>query len=133
MLLPNRYNCFINHLNHDFEVGYHHFEPFKVTLCDFVTQEFDRFSRRFQVTEKNGALVLTLELPGFAPADLSVKLDRGLLTVTAKSETTDTEEHSVNVGRDIDPDKVEATLDKGILTITLHRLDSAKSRDIPVK
>lgn len=133
MLLPTRYNRFIDQINHDFEVGLHHFEPFRATVCDFVTQEFDRYSRRFELTEKEGILVLTLELPGFASGDLSIKFDRGLLTVTASNKERDEEEHSVNVGRDVDPDKVGATLDKGVLTLKLHRLESAKARDIPVK
>lgn len=124
------------YLNPDFRVGYHSFEPFPVSLRSFFDHEFDTYARRFKATEENGSLVLSLDLPGFKPADVDIQLERGVLTVHARSATKNAKdeiEQSVTVGDDIDPDKVEAKLEDGVLTLTLGRHEATKPRKIAIK
>ncbi len=130
---PSPFDQLLHYINRDFQLGYHHFEPVKSdSVARFFNHEVSLYSRRFRMDEKNGVTTLFLDLPGFKSADLSIKLEKGILTVAAKNEENDFDQ-SINVGRDVDPDKVEATLDLGVLTIKLHKLPSAQARAIPVK
>jgi HSP20 family molecular chaperone IbpA len=122
-------------LNRDFNIGYHHFtpnKPFADSLVDFFDHEVDLYSRRFRVDEKDGVTTLSLDLPGFKSTDLDIQLERGILTIKAKN-ARDEIDSSINVGVEMDPDKVEAKLEDGVLTLTLHRLESTKARKVAVK
>ena len=121
--------------NRDFDLGFHSFrvfDPLPISLSRFFDHEFDAYSRRFEVTEKENGFELTLELPGFKSADLDVQLEKGLLTVKAKNER-DEVESSISVGQDIDPEKVDAVLENGLLVISLHKRESTKPRKVIVK
>lgn len=119
-------------LNRNFDVGYHHFEPLATSLANLFDYEINSYSRRFEAGEKDGNLTLTLELPGFKQSDVDIKLERGILTVSAKN-ARDEITQSINVGRDIDADKVEAKLEDGLLQIVLPKLDAAKPKRILLK
>lgn len=119
-------------VNRDFTIGYHHFEPLSKTIERLVNDEFDSFGRRFEVSEKDGVLTLEFELPGFKQTDLDLQLTKGLLSIKAKNARGEVE-RSVNVGTEIDVDKVEATLENGLLTVKLPRAESSKPRKVPVK
>jgi HSP20 family molecular chaperone IbpA len=119
-------------LNPDFRVGYHSFAPFPASLSDFFDYELGTYTRRFKATEENGNLILSLDLPGFKQAEVEVELENQVLTVRAKN-AKDEVEQSVTVGDDIDPDKVEAKLEDGVLTLILGRHEAAKPRKITIK
>lgn len=122
-------------LNRDFNLGFHHFEPHKPlvdSLADLYDHEVSLYSRRFRLDEKDGVTTLSLDLPGFKSADLDISLERGILTIKAKS-ARDEIDSSINVGVEIDPDKADAKLEDGVLTISLHQLESTKARKVPVK
>lgn len=121
-----------SYLNPDFQVGFHHYDPFPLNLRSFFDHEFDSYSRRFKVGEKEGNLTLSLELPGFKQDEVDVQLEKGVLTVSAKN-TEDEVSQSITVGEDVDPDKVEAKLEHGILRLGLPRRESAKPRKISIK
>lgn len=124
---------YLSRFNRDLSFGFHHFEPIASdSISRFFNHEVSLYSRRFEASEIKGVLTLTLELPGFKPADLDVQLEKGLLTVKAKN-ARDEIEQSINVGRDVDPDLLEATLVDGILTLKLPKLASAQPRKVNVK
>lgn len=119
-------------LNGDFDLGFHHFEPYRETLIKAFDDQLETYSRRFEATEKDGVITLTLVLPGFKSSEVDVQLDKGLLKVHAKSGAREIEQ-SINVGQNIDGDKVEASLEHGILTVTLHKFAADKPRKVTVK
>ena len=119
----------------DPNLGFHSFRAFDslpLALSTLFDHEFDSFSRRFKVTEKGEGFELVLDLPGFKSADLDIQLEKTVLTVRAKNEQ-DEVENSITVGSDIDPEKVEATLENGRLVIRLQKRESAKPRKVVVK
>jgi len=121
--------------NRDFNLGFHSlraFDSLPLALSSFFDHEFDSFSRRFKVTEKGEGFELVLDLPGFKSADLDIQLEKSVLTVRAKNEQ-DEVENSITVGQDIDPEKVDATLENGRLVIRLQKRESAKPRKVVVK
>jgi len=99
-----------------------------------------------EVKETDDGYRLTAELPGIDEKDVEVSLDDGVLMLRGekKSETSDDRrgyseryygafERRIQVG-DIDEDRVEATFDKGVLTVNLPRPPEAKAhtKRIPI-
>lgn len=90
-------------------------------------------SGRFDLQEdKDGNYFLEFALPGYKQADVEVELKDNLLVVTAKNEARGERRSSVTVWADIDPDKVAAVLEDGLLRVTLPKLAVNKPRRIKV-
>lgn len=88
-----------------------------------------------------------LDLPGFAPGDVSVTVDRGVLTITGeRSDVVEKEGENCHVRErrvgkftrsfslpsNLDAQQVKANLENGVLTILLPKLAEAKPRQIEV-
>ncbi len=83
--------------------------------------------------EKDGTYTLRFDLAGADPEHIDVTVDAGMLTVTADSPAEDTDganwlirerptgTHSrqVRLGDRLDPDRVEASYDHGVLTVKI--------------
>jgi HSP20 family protein len=120
--------------------------------------EFDRlmgraFSRNawvpaLDVRETDDRFELTVDLPGIDPADVNVNYEDGMLSISGKREFSkeDTGEtwHRVERGfgtfarqvrlpRTADAERIEATFDKGVLTVSVPKAEAAKPRTIEVK
>ncbi len=102
------------------------------SLADLFDDELYSFGHRFDASEENGVLTLTLALPGFKQTDVNVELEKGVLTVSAKKGIKDIVQ-SVTVGSDVDADKIDAKLEDGLLTVKLPKLEAAKPRKVVVK
>ena len=102
------------------------------------------------VHEANGKVTITAELPGVEEKDIEVSVDDEMLTISGekKSEVEEKEgesyrsersygkfSRSMDLGFAIDPAKVEARFDKGVLKLTIARPVSAqpKAKKIPIK
>jgi HSP20 family protein len=120
--------------------------------------EFDRligraYSRNawvpaLDVRETDDNFELTLDLPGIEPSAVSVNYEDGMLTVSGKRDFSDelqgetwhriersfgTFARSVRLPRTADADKIEARFDKGVLTISVPKAETAKPRQIEVR
>jgi HSP20 family protein len=99
------------------------------------------------VYEDEHNLVLKMEIPGINDEDLNVSLENNMLTVTGerKFEKEEKEENFHRIERrygsftrtfrlpnTVDPEKVEAAYDKGILKLTLAKRAEAKPKQIKV-
>ena len=100
-------------------------------------------------TESENAYVVTIDLPGIKRENIKIDYDGGVLSVTGtregEAENTSgahfyvrerpvgTFSRSVRFARDIDAEKIEAKLDHGVLTITVHKAATALPRQIEVK
>ncbi|HTJ83041.1 MAG TPA: Hsp20/alpha crystallin family protein [Polyangiaceae bacterium] len=81
-----------------------------------------------------GALAI-VDLPGVAKENLELTVEKDRVTVIAKRTTTRYEitlSRAFLIPRDIDAENIEAKLERGVLTLTLPRLASARPRQIPV-
>ena len=109
-------------------------EANKATLVD-VREASDRFE-------------VTLDLPGLEPEDVHVTFEDGMLTVTGKrhfeSEGSGDTWHriersfgtfarSIRLPQTADTEKIEATFDKGVLTVSVPKTEQAKPRTIEVQ
>lgn len=99
------------------------------------------------ICETADAMVLTMDLPGFDPKALEVKIEGDTLTVSAQRTETSNEKwrwlrkerSQVAVARSfvlpnaVDSGKCEAHYENGVLTLTLPRREDAKPKSISVK
>lgn len=133
--------------------------PFLSRMRDEFDQLFHRFTRNWptlweiggstwrwgvDLEEKDDALVVKAEAPGFEANDFDVQVQDHCLVLRAsrKSETKDkkgkaVEERefyqSLTLPTDIDKDKVDATYHSGVLTVTMPKTAAAKGQKIPVQ
>ena len=101
------------------------------------SQVFDSFAsfgvtNPVEVRQEGDHVILTADMPGVDPKDLDVTLDNGSLSVVGLLGDAQYR-FSVHLGNDYDRDKVEAELDKGVLTIRAERRPEAKPRKIMLK
>lgn len=109
------------------------------TLRDFDSL-FDRVfgdalyssSRHFTLDENDESYTLNLNLPGFKTEHVSVTLDKGILSVSAKRDQRSYNQ-SVIVPEDVDADKIEAKLEDGVLQLVLGKQAVTKPRQIEIK
>jgi HSP20 family protein len=105
------------------------------------------FAPRFEVRERADSYVLVADLPGVKLDDLDISLQTGVLTVAGAREPlprVDGESFYVRERRFgafsrsfalpelADPDRVEARLTDGVLTITVGKRSEARPRKIGV-
>jgi HSP20 family protein len=99
-------------------------------------------------TKETEGLIVTAELPGFIPDDIDISVTGDTLTVSGKRQPEETLEtvqyhrqertygefsRTVQLPYPVNRDKVEATVRKGILQITLPRIEIEKPKQIAVR
>ena len=101
-----------------------------------------KFTPRVDVRENDDHYEITAELPGVKKEDLSVSLDKGILTIEAENRFEDKEEkegrivrqerrygkymRSFNLGSGINEDDIKAGFKDGILTLTAPKREEPK-------
>lgn len=112
---------------------------FESALSDFGGAS----SRRFPVDlyeDKNNTYVRAA-LPGVNRDDINVEITDGYLTLSAARKSTDADAKSaesfsfsraVNVPDDVQTDKINATYENGVLTVTLPKREEAKPKKVTV-
>jgi HSP20 family protein len=123
-----------------------------------VEEEFERALGRsgnrqawaptMDVRETDDHFEVSVDLPGLEPGDVSVTFEDGVLTISGKreisSERSDETYHriersygsfarSLRLPRTADGEKIEASFDKGVLTVTVPKAEIAKPKTIEVK
>lgn len=100
------------------------------------------------VFEDKDRFVIKVELPGLGPDDVDISVEEGTLTVSGERRFYQEMEEggfhrierrfgtfarSLNLPSTADPDRIEASFDAGVLTITVPKKEEAKPRKIQVK
>ena len=92
-----------------------------------------------EVEEDNDSLVVRADLPGVAKENLSLELTGDLLTIAAtrKARSGDAREdvtyrRTLRIVDGVQADKVTATLENGVLTVTLPKAEALKPRQIAI-
>ena len=131
-------------------------DPFRDLMS--AEEEFDRlvgraFSRNawvpaLDVRETDDRFELTVDLPGIDPGDVTVNYEDGMLSISGKREFSKEESgetwHRVERGfgtfarqvrlpRTAEADHIEASFDRGVLTVSVPKAEAAKPRTIEVK
>jgi HSP20 family protein len=99
------------------------------------------------VIRRENDVELRLDLPGADPESIEVTAERGVLTVSAKraqeygegerlvvrERLTGTFTRKVRLAETVDTDTIEASYDRGVLTIVVPLQETAKPRKIEIK
>ena len=126
-------------------------------LLDRLFRDFEarpRFEQaivpRVDIVEKDEGFELTAEVAGYAPDDVEITVHEGVLTIAGKREAK-TEETSADgkvlhrerrsgafsrsfkLGDAVDPDRIEATVRDGLLTVLLPKAAETRPRQIAIK
>jgi HSP20 family protein len=91
------------------------------------------------VYEDENERVVRLEIPGVPKKDIELELENAVLSVRAKREeksgdgnTTIDLSRSLTVGDDVDPERISASLENGMLTVVLPKREQAKPKQITI-
>lgn len=100
------------------------------------------------VMEEKESIRLVAELPGVKPEDVRISLENNVLTIQGEKKQSETMkgekftrfervygkfERSFTLPTTIDPAKIVARYDAGVLTVDLPKVETAKPRQISVK
>lgn len=100
------------------------------------------------ISETGDNLLIRAELPGMDAKDVEVTLSGNMLTIKGEKKKEEEEkgesyysseryygayERALRLPVEVQTDKAEATFDKGVLTITLPKVEAAKKREIEIK
>ena len=101
-----------------------------------------RFQPRIDVVDEGKILRVTIELPGMEREDLSVSVEDGALVLRGeKNQDVHSEEdgcyrleraygvftRTIPMSEDTDPDRALAKFDRGVLTLTVPKLEPPRS------
>jgi HSP20 family protein len=120
--------------------------------------EFDRIAGRafsrdtwvpaLDVRESEDRFDVTVDLPGLEPGDVNVTFEDGMLSITGKREFSaedrgetwhriersfGTFARSMRLPQTADTERIEATFDRGVLTVSVPKTEQAKPRTIEVR
>ncbi len=92
------------------------------------------------VFEDKDAVRLLAELPGVRPEDVKLSVEHNLLTIRGEKQQQSGDrrgrvhrfERSFALPSTIDPDRISASFEHGILTVTIPTAQRARPREIPV-
>jgi HSP20 family protein len=123
-----------------------------------VEDEFDRLAGRaysrdtwvpaLDVRESEDRWEVTLDLPGLEPGDVNVTFEDGMLSITGKREFSKDDQgetwhriersfgtfaRSLRLPQTADTERIEASFDKGVLTVSVPKTEQAKPRTIEVQ
>jgi HSP20 family molecular chaperone IbpA len=100
-------------------------------------------SPQVDIYETEQQLVLMADMPGVTAEQLTIDVEKGLLTLDgwverqgAQGEDAVQRHHyrrRFQIGRQFDPQQAAATLEAGVLTLTLPRLQASLPQRIEVK
>lgn len=98
------------------------------------------------IWEEDGTVMLRLEMPGVTRENLDLRIENDQLIVRGTRRMEDENENFVirerargdfaqtyTLDDTIDRERIEAKMERGILTVTLHLKDAVKPRRIDVK
>ena len=99
------------------------------------------------IAETEAGVTLVLEMPGVAPENVDVELEKRVLTIKGRAALTNPEnfqlvyaeygegdyERAFTLSEDLDGSKIKAEMRDGVLTVNLPRAEAAKPQRIEVK
>ena len=125
------------------------FDPFRRLAPTFDIRGIET-APKLDVSEDAKAYEITAELPGVEEKDVNLTLQDDVLTLSGEKKSEREEKkkeyhvsersygsfrRSFRLPDDVNPDKISAKFDKGVMTITLPRIAKVKpkGRSIPIK
>ncbi|MGQ0701534.1 MAG: Hsp20/alpha crystallin family protein [Gemmatimonadales bacterium] len=123
-------------------------------LMDEVFGEFDgetiggAWTPRCDIREDKDYVTISLDLPGVRPEDVQINLENQVLTIRGERQQVEEKkeerwhryerssgsfERSFTLPSTVDPDRIEATTENGVLTVRLPKSEKARPKEIPIR
>ena len=85
--------------------------------------------------DRNGDIAITVDMPGVQKKDIELTVDKHMVTVKAKAEDRDYsfEKEFNSFTTTLDPTKVEANFNNGVLDITIEKAKESQGKKIAIK
>jgi HSP20 family protein len=104
----------------------------------FPSQLLELGSNDYELYEEDDEFVLSVEMPGFDPAEIDVTWDDGVLNVAAEREEQERAERRTyhrrfRFPKSVDDEEITARYDNGILEVRLPVMASAATRGKPIE
>jgi len=121
--------------------------PFLPAMRRLLPGDAGEWSPTIDVMEKDDRYIIKAELPGVKEEDVDVSVTGDMLTISGEKEAEAEEERkgyyysessygsfsrSITMPSTVDPDKIEANYDKGVLEITLPKTPETKPKRVRV-
>lgn len=84
------------------------------------------------VTEDEQGVRLVAEIPGYKPESVKLSIENRVLTMSGE-KANGSFRRSFTVPSTVDVDKIDASVEHGVLTVMLPRAEAAKPREIQVR
>ncbi|MEM6797196.1 MAG: Hsp20/alpha crystallin family protein [Acidobacteriota bacterium] len=123
------------------------FNDFAVPAASFETPT-SSWVPAMDIVEREDAFVATADLPGLSKDDIDIALEDGVLSISGERTVLESaDEHkgfrrlerahgsfqrSFTLPQGVDIEKVDATFDQGVLTLTLPKTEIVKARKISI-
>jgi HSP20 family protein len=103
---------------------------------------------KVNIVENEDGYTLTAEVPGIKEKDIDLEIKDGLITLKGHTEESQEKEEnhyrmrefsrrsferSFRIGEGVDPDKISAKLENGVLTVVLPKKEEAKPKTVKVE
>ena len=100
------------------------------------------------VKETSERFEVTVDLPGLDPKDVNVTFEDGMLTLSGKRQFQEEDKgetwhriergfgtfaRSIRLPQTADPERIEASFEKGVLKVSVPKSEQAKPRTIEVR
>jgi HSP20 family protein len=128
-------------------------EPFGDVFFDRLWPEWQRdmgeeWTPSMNFYEKEGKYYLRADLPGMSKDDISITLDKGIVTVRGKKEETKEEKganyylkesaygsfsRSFRLPSEVDEEKVNAVFKDGVLTLEMTQKSETAAKKVQIK
>ena len=108
-----------------------------------LTPQNDFYKLRVDVREEDDAFVLITAVPGLSAEDLHIQVLENVIRIEGEYRTSDGEHllrelpegkfiRTLRLPSDVNADKVDAKIEKGILTLNLPKVESARPKKIKI-
>lgn len=136
----------LHHLEH--RIGRTFNEPFRASEWPVPEAVTTAWLPLVDIFEEPNAIRLVAEVPGVRPSDVKITVEDNLLTIKGTKEQVPEEkaekvhryertygafERTFRLSASIDPNKIKATYNFGVLTVTLPKAETAKPLLIKVE
>lgn len=145
----------VNLMRRDPSLALPTFQGVQKAMNRIFDEAFDTFERGstwawgppVEIYETTEELTIVAELPGLSEKEVDISFNNGQLVLSGERKAEETEgrnyhrnerwygkfERAFQLPAAYDPERIEAKLRNGVLTVTLQKREGAKPRQIPVR
>ena len=136
-------------------------KPFDQVFDQMLTQQFPNFAEqtgidflkgaypKCNIIDMDDAVSVIAEIPGLTKDDVNIKVENGVMTISGKQAHVDSSSPSIKyirrelkhssfkrsfeLGDTLNPSKISASFENGILTISIPKKEEAKPHSIDIE